>query len=191
MYEKKLFKYEAAGFFAIYASAVFLHFVYDITDGNIFSILFGAVNESVWENVKIFIMPYAAWAVIELFCADPPLKQFTVAKTAGLCFLIIVNIVWFYLYTFFTKAPVLAVDIGFSAVWLAVSLALSYRLTLSDRNLNELFPIASLTLLLLLVLYFTFSVFPPKIGLFKDCTTGTYGIPVDGLLPEAVFKPVQ
>ena len=50
----KLKKFEIAGVLIIYAAASLLHFLYRLTDGNIFAILFGAVNESVWENIKNF-----------------------------------------------------------------------------------------------------------------------------------------
>ena len=39
---------EIVGVFLVFGLATLLHFIYDLTDGSVFSILFGAINESVW-----------------------------------------------------------------------------------------------------------------------------------------------
>lgn len=66
MGNNKLKKLEICGVFFIFICGTLLHFVYQWSNKSVVSILFGAVNESVWEHVKIFALPYAAWAIIEL-----------------------------------------------------------------------------------------------------------------------------
>ncbi len=190
MNAQRLKRYEISGAVLIFASAVLLHFSYELTNGNVFAILFGSVNESVWENVKNFMLPYVLWGFVELFCLRPPLRQFAVAKTAGLYFLVFANIISFYIYTFFTGGPILAADIIFSAIWLAAAQYVSYKTATSEKIPENSFSVACFLLLLFLVMYFTFTAFPPKIDLFRDNVTGTYGIPVEGLLPESVFLPL-
>ena len=190
MNKSKFKKCEIVGIFLIYAGAALLHFLYDLTNGNIFAVLFGSVNESVWENIKNFILPYVLWSVIELFGIKPPFKQFVVAKVAGLYFLIAANIASFYIYTFFTGGPILIVDLILAAVWLTLSQYCSYRLTTTEKNLRDRFTIAVFLLFLMVVMYFTFTAFPPHSSLFLDYETGTYGVPVAGLLPESVFLPM-
>lgn len=190
MNKVKFKKYEIAGIIFIYAGAVLLHFLFGLTGGNIFSILFASVNESVWENIKIFILPYMIWSVIELFSVKPPFKQFVVAKVTGLYFLIAANIAAFYIYTLFTGGPVFIIDLVLAAVWLILAQYCSHKLTVVPKDLSDRFAIAVFLLFLLVVMYFTFTAFPPHVSLFLDHNTGTYGVPVPGLLPESVFRPL-
>lgn len=48
---------EIVGVFFVFSLVFLLHYIYQLTDGTVFSILFGAVNESVWENTKYFSLP--------------------------------------------------------------------------------------------------------------------------------------
>ena len=186
----KLKSYETIGCLAIFILAVMLHFVNNFTD-SVLGIIFGAVNESIWENVKIFAVPYIAWAVMEVLLIHPPLKQFTVAKVSGLCVLLTANIISHYTYTMFTGGAVVAVDIVLSIVWLCLSQIIAFNLANLNQDLSKYFSIAVLILFLFAMMLFTFTVFPPKVDLFLDKNTNTYGVPVKGLLPEAVFYNLQ
>ena len=168
--------FEITGFPVIYLIAVFLHFVFDITNGSALSILFGAVNESVWEHVKIFAAGYVVWAVFELLCIKPPVKKFVVAKTFSLYALSLSIISFFYIYTYFTKKPLLGLDIAASVIFVALSQLSSYLLTTRDNKIKDYFPVACMMLMLYFLMFFSFTMFPPKADLFKDPLTGTYGI---------------
>lgn len=175
---QKLYKtLEIIGFFFTYLLAVFLHFAYDLSDGSVLSILFGAVNESVWEHIKIFSVGFMLWSVITLLWARPPFCKFVVAKTLSLYFLILSIILFFYTYNLFTDGPILALDIISSIVFVALAKYLSYKLTTEDNNLKDYFAVAVMLLMMFFVMFFSFTVFPPQIDLFKDPITGTYGIP--------------
>lgn len=176
---KELFKkMEIGGVFAVFLAGTLLHFVYDWSNGSAAAVLFGAVNESVWEHVKIFTMPYAAWAVIELAAAMPPFKQFVVAKIAGLYTLGILTIVFFYVYTGIIGSSILWLDILSVFVWIAVSFWVSYKLTYCVKDLRFLFLLSVVMLLLFGAMYFSFTAAPPHLELFKDPVTGMYGVPV-------------
>lgn len=175
--DKKLFRrLEIAGVFFTFFFAVFLHFIYDLTNGSIVSIIFGSVNESIWEHMKIYGISYVIWAVVELLVIKPKFKQFVVSKMIALTFLLLAIPLFYYGYTFFTKEPILFVDIGTSIVWVIISFFISYRLVLSDKDLSGFYHISLLVLLLYIVMFFSFSVFPPKLELFRDTVTGMYGI---------------
>ena len=90
---------EAVGCVVIYAAAVFLHFFYRLSGGSPLSILYGAVNESVWEHTKIFSAGYVGYALLQLCWIKVPFKRYVVAKCAGLYFLMLAMIGFFYLYT--------------------------------------------------------------------------------------------
>lgn len=78
---------EIMGVLFTFLMGTLLHFVYTWSNGAVWSILFGAINESVWEHVKIFAMPYLLWGVFELACARPYFKMFVISKVVGLYFL--------------------------------------------------------------------------------------------------------
>lgn len=176
MRKNLLLRLEAAGTFIIFILASLLHFAYDLSP-NVLTALFGAVNESIWEHIKIFSVAYLFYAFIEYLWARPSLKRFTVAKTVGLLAQGLFIPLVYYTYTLFTKRPVLIVDllIGFFAA--AVGMLVSYRLYKSDRDLEKYFYTALMMLFLALMMILCFSYFPPETKLFRDVVTGTYGVP--------------
>ncbi|MGN1050738.1 MAG: DUF6512 family protein [Acutalibacteraceae bacterium] len=174
---KKLFRnLEIAGTVFILILATFLHFVYDLSKGNALASIFGAVNESVWENTKIFLFAYLIWAVIEFLCAKIPFKQFVVSKVIGAYFLGISIILLFYFYNIFTKGAVVYIDISIGVLMTILSQIISYRLVLGDRDLKEVYIPSLFFLALLLIMLFSFSIYPPKFPLFRDEATGFYGV---------------
>ncbi len=185
---KRLFKIlEISGVFVIYLIASLLHFVYDLSNGSVLSILFGAVNESVWEHIKIFAVGYVFWAMVELLIIKPPFKKFVVAKTISLYFLSVSIPAFFYFYNLFTSDAILILDLLSAAVFLALAQYFSYCLTTNENSISDYFPVALMLLMLYFVMFFSFTVFPPKIDLFKDPVTGMYGIIDDHIDTGAVF----
>ena len=176
MSDKKFRIAEIVGIPIIYLIAVFLHFVYDFTNGSVLSILFGAVNESVWEHIKIFAAGYVIWSMIELLWLKPSFKKFVVSKTISLYFLCSAIIVFFYTYNLFTPKPVLWLDISSSFVFVILSQYFSYKLYNCDKNIGGYFPVAVTALMMFFIMFFSFTVFPPKADLFKDPLTGGYGL---------------
>lgn len=187
MNERKFKTLEIVGVVVIYLIATFLHFVYDLSGGSTLSILFGAVNESVWEHIKIFAVGYVVWTLIEILWVKPPFKKFVTAKTVSLYFLSISIIVFFYTYNLFTEEPILIVDLLSSFVFVALSQYISFRLTVSDNEIEDYFSVAVLLLMTYFVMFFSFTVFPPKADLFKDPVTGMYGIIEKHIDTGAVF----
>lgn len=187
MSERKFKLLETAGIPLIYLIASLLHFVYDLSGGSTLSILFGAVNESVWEHVKIFAVGFVVWAVIELLWVKPSFKKFVTAKTISLYLLSVSIIVFFYTYNLFVNEPVLWLDLLSSFAFVCLSQYTSYRLTVGDNKIADYFPVSVLLLMTYFIMFFSFTVFPPKVDLFKDPVTGMYGI-IDKSIDEgAVF----
>lgn len=170
-----LLKLEAAGAVIVFILASLLHYSYDLSP-NVLTSLFGAVNESIWEHIKIFTIAYLFYAFIEFLWARPSLKRFTVAKVAGALIQGAFIPLAYYAYTFFTKKPVLIVDllIGFLAA--ALGFFVSYRLYKSDREIEKYFLTSIMMLFLILMSLLCFTYFPPEVELFRDVVTGEYGV---------------
>lgn len=181
---EKLFKrLEIAGGAVTFAVASFLHFLYDLTGGSIVGALFGAVNESVWEHLKIFSIAYIVWAITELLWAKPPIKKFVWAKALGLYAMCISIALFFFTYTMFTGKPILVLDLASGIVFSVLGHFISYKVTLMDSNQGQYFYTGVMLIFLAIIMILCFSFYPPQSVLFKDPVTGLYGI-----LPKAADK---
>ena len=166
---------EALGCIVIYSAAVFLHFVYELSGGSALGLLFGAVNESVWEHVKVFSAAYAGWALLQLMWIRAPFRRYTVSKCIGLYALMGGMIVFFYICTAVAGRSIHAVNIISSAVILITAQAISCVGTICDNKLADYFHPALMLILLYYLMFFSFTIFPPKLGLFR-APEGGYGI---------------
>ncbi len=152
---------------------VFLWQIYNLTTGNPIGILFGAVNDSIWEQLKCLILGYVAFGLIELVSSKPYFRQFTVSKAMGLCSTIILYIflryfLWGIYNTYVNLATALCALIG-GYVVSAVVIG-------TGKRVRDLFTVSCFMLLLIFVMYFSFTIFPPHLALFQDPSTGLYGI---------------
>ncbi len=165
--------------FFVSGLATLLHFIYDLTDGSVFAVLFGAVNESVWENTKIFLVAYCVWAVVELLVSKAPFKRFVIGKVIGIYFLAGYIILLHYFYVLFTGKSIMAVDItlGFTSVILAH--IISYKIVSGRAKVESYFVPSLFLLALFFVAIFSFTAFPPHLELFRDENTGFYGVVPD------------
>ncbi len=158
---------EFFGFFVIICATVFLWNIYELSGKATPAVIFGAVNESVWEKTKCLSISYALYAIIQIFCVKPPFKQFVTAKAISLSAALTLFIVADYCLDY--DLPVLAAAV-FSG------LVCSYLLTRSSLNLRVIFAPMCFFLLLIFMMTFTFTAFAPKLGIFQDPYTGYYGV---------------
>ena len=130
---------EATGCVLIYSAAVLLHYVYPLSQGAALSIVFGAVNESIWEHTKIFAAPYIGWALIQLCWLNVRFRRYVVAKVIGLYLMAGVIIGSSYLLILFTDNTVFWVDIAVSLIAVLTAQGLSQRLETAENRLDEFF----------------------------------------------------
>lgn len=167
---------ERFGTVFVFAAAVLLHFIYDISGHQAWSVIFGAVNESVWEHIKIFALPYVIWSFIELFCIRLPFKRFVVTKTATLYLIMIAIPLLYYAYTAALGTGYLWVDILISVLVTVLAFFCSYKIMTEVKNIEKFYPLALFMLAVYYIMFAFFTAAPPKIFLFQDPVTGVYGI---------------
>ncbi len=167
---------EAVGCAVIYCTAVFLHFVYPLSGGAALSIVFGAVNESIWEHSKIFAAAYIGWSLLQICWLKVHFKRYAVSKCVGLYALSGMIIGVPYLYTAFTGGHIAWVDILSSLLAVILTQALTYRLETGENRLADFFAPALMLLMLYYLMFFSFTIFPPKVSLFRDPVSGGYGL---------------
>jgi len=167
--------WQLSGFLFTAVAGTLLHFSFDWTGGNWAAGLFSAVNESIWEHLKLLFYPMILFAATEYYALGQDIPGFWCTKLLGILFGLVLIPVLYYTYTGISGISVdwLNIAIFFFAAgavfWLETQLLTgNYSCPLGRR--------ISLLLLLLLAVSFTVLTFqPPHIPLFRDPLTGTYG----------------
>ena len=161
---------EIAGMIFVLLSSLFMSKLNDLCGGSLVGMMFGSVNQSIWESCKTLLLPYLIWGMIELLSLSVHMHAFTVAKTISLFFLGIAYTALRLIYGY-DKPCIFAAVICVTAAF-----ALSFLLCNSKFDLSALFPVSVFLLFLFWALYFSFTPFPPKSLIFLDPQTGIYGI---------------
>ena len=171
-YAKYLTELEMGGILFCFLVSVLMKQLYALTDGHLIGVLFGAVNNSVWEQTKTLLLPYLLWGLLELLSVQPSMKRLTAAKTLSL----------YLLGGLLCGGGLLlrpcgaAANTAFSLAAVTFCSLFSLWLYRSPLYLKNLFAPCVLLLFLFVSLYFSFTPFPPQLALFRDDETGMFGI---------------
>ena len=173
---RRISYYELVGVFFIIMLGSIFHFAFEWSGGQEIVGFFSAVNESVWEHLKIGYWPAVLFALIEYRYLQRLTDNFLFAKTVGIYLIPIVITVLFYSYTAITGESILAVDILTFILAVIVGQLASYKLMIW-KKLPHSFNRASLIALIILgVVFVVFTYYPPRLNIFQDPITGKYGI---------------
>ncbi|MCG9480017.1 MAG: DUF6512 family protein [Actinomycetia bacterium] len=172
---KTILKWEMYGILFMVLLGSFLHFIFELSGGLTAAALIGAVNESVWEHLKIGFWPAFIWAIIEFFVFGKRTRNFLLAKGTSIT-LIAFLITGIYYSSVALGIETLALDIGNFVVSIALSQVISYRIMLVQRNYRVLNMIGVVLIIINLTGFSLLSYYPPRCPLFKDPVTGGYGI---------------
>ena len=80
--KQSIASWQIGGFIFTSVLGTFLHFLFDLTGGNLVAALFSAVNESTFEHMKILFFPTFIFAVVESFFLKE-IKSFWSVKFVG------------------------------------------------------------------------------------------------------------
>lgn len=171
--QKKLY---IIGFFAIAILGTILHFVYEYSQNNIIVAIFSAVNESVWEHLKIAVMPMFLWTFIEFVILKYRRANLWSSLLIKLLTVIAFIPISYYIYTAILGTNVLWLDITIFYVAILLAQILGYK-ELNSKDINVKYEEISKYLVIIIFLTFVlFTFLPPNIGIFKDEVTSTYGV---------------
>ena len=172
---KKVAYWQMGGFLFTAVVGTLLHFLFDWTGQNIFVALFSAVNESIWEHLKLLFYPMAAAAVIQYFIWGRDTDSFWCVKLIGiLAGLLLIPLVY-YTYTGIlgVKADWFNITIFFLAAAFVYWLEAKLFLCQFSCPINSKIALVLIVFLAILFTVLTFA--PPHIPFFQDPLTGTYG----------------
>lgn len=154
-----------------------LHFIYDWFGGSIAAV-FGAVNESTWEHLKLIFWPMVIMGIIEYFIYGKSLKSFIPIRVLSILIGMLTTVALFYTYSGILGFNFLIADILTFILGVLVAYCYSVKQfekenTLLSKKTTNIFFIA--LLVVLIICFSVFSFFPPHIGLFLDPVTNSYG----------------
>ncbi len=169
-------RFAVAGFFFIVFVGSAMHFVYELSGGNAVVAVFAAVNESVWEHLKLAFFPAVLFSALEYVFVRKKTKNFLIAKTVSYYVMPITIIVLFYGYKLIFKQHTLVWDILVFVIAVALGQFANFRILISKEASNFLKVISALMLVVVSLCFLLFTYFPPHNFLFKDPLTGGFGI---------------
>lgn len=156
-------------------TGVLLHFAYGWSGGSRVVAAIAPANESVWEHLKLVLIPVLALGAVEArWVADR--RRLWLAKLVEVIAASGFVVAFFYTYTgAFGVDSIVAVDILSFLAAVAGGQWLSYRIVISARSRPVPLAVSVTTLVLLVVGFGVLTFKPPHVPLFQEIATGAYG----------------
>lgn len=170
----KIRNYQIFSILFTFILGTLLHFTYEFLGKNIFVASFSAVNESVWEHLKLLFFPMLLTTIIGYFYIGKNVPNFLCSKTIGIITSMLFTIIFFYTYSGIIGKNISIIDISLFFVATLLGEYVAYKLMNSNFKCNLKIAIIVLSILGICFIIFTYST--PKIGIFKDPITEQYGI---------------
>lgn len=167
--------WQMGGFIFTAAVGTLLHFLFGWTGGNAVVALFSAVNESIWEHLKLLFYPMVAVAIIEYFFWGKNVESFWCIKLIGIVSGLVLIPVAYYTYTGILGVNVDWLNITIFFFSAAVVYWVETKLFQNDFTCPMGSKLAVALICLNAVVFTIFTFVPPHIPLFQDPMTGTYG----------------
>lgn len=165
---------EFYGFLFISLFGTLSHFLYDLSNNKYAAVLF-AVNESVWEHMKLVVFPSLVWLIIEIpFIGDNP--NFILAKFVSLITMLVLIPILYYFYIWIFKKHNVIFSIFEFIFSIFVGQFLSY-LVLKIDLVGKIYNNISLIFLILIYSYFLVAtLIPGNSDIFIDPITKKKGV---------------
>ena len=165
--KKSISFWQMVGFIAAGVGGTLLHFLYDWTGQNPVAGAFSAVNESIWEHMKLLFFPMLVFSLIEYSRIGKDYPNFWCVKLIGTLMGLTVIPVIYYTYTG---------ALGVSADWFNIAIFfitagavywLETRLLQNSRPRCTFPAVALGTLLLIGVVFVMLTYYPLNLPLFQ------------------------
>ena len=154
-----------------------LHFTYQWSGKNLFIASFSAVNESVWEHLKLAFYPMLIMAIVEYFFVKEIANNYIEAKTIGIFGSIAFIVISFFTYTGIIGTNFFLIDILIFIISIIIGEYIAYKLMKrKNESTVQSKVLASVITIFLLCCFIICTYCTPEVNLFRDFTTGVYGI---------------
>ncbi|MFW9969207.1 MAG: DUF6512 family protein [Candidatus Odinarchaeota archaeon] len=174
--KRTVLTWEIIGMVFITFLGSFLHFLFELSGYFAPIGAIAAVNESVWEHLKLGFWPLLLFSLIEYRFIEKNANNFVIAKAIAAFVIPLVIIVFFYTYTAILGTDLLFLDIFSFVLAIVIAQLVSYKILTSPKISNIYTIISYLSLFTLGLLFILFTYIPPYFPLFEDPVTNSYGI---------------
>lgn len=193
--QRSLLYWEVGAFVWIMIAGSALHFTYELSSFNPVAALFGSVNESTWEHLKLFFWPGLAYAVVQHAFVKDYANNFWLAKAAALFVTPLGVIFSFYFYLGIALPRYgegfLWADIGTGALGVLAGNIVAYRILTSPPRSKRSQLSGKVAILAMTAVFLLLTYFPIRVFLFEDFIgyeyRGEYGI-LDDYSEHLVFS---
>lgn len=151
-----------------------LHFTYELSNYNTIVGLFSAVNESVWEHLKLLAFPMILMALIGFFVVKEQRKNYWLSQVIGIITAMLFVVIFFYTYTGIIGKNIAVLDIGSFIIGIILGEYVIYKILKVENEFKAEIP-SIILIIIILLLFITFTFYPPIIPLFEDPIYGTFG----------------
>jgi hypothetical protein len=176
--KRKVLGWELGGIVFILLLGAVLHFAFEWSGEWRPLAVIAAVNESVWEHLKLGFWPALLYSAIEYRFLRGISNNFIVARTTAAIVIPAAIVALFYAYTAVVE-DMLVADILIFVVAVVLGQVASYGVLRSRLLPRGLHWLAAVGLILLVLAFALLTFYAPDFGLFRDSASGAYGIPVD------------
>ena len=167
--------WQLMGFAITSLGGTLLHFLYEWLGEAVWIAPFSGVNESTWEHMKLLFWPMFIYAVIQSFFFQER-EDFWNIKLKGIAFGLILIPIIFYTYNGVIGRSPDWINIAIFFASAATAYIYETRQFNKDSTESKNSKIAFYLLCVIALLFVIFTFRTPKIGLFKDPLTESFGI---------------
>ncbi|WP_242865876.1 DUF6512 family protein [Desnuesiella massiliensis] len=171
-------KWIMLGIPALFIIGSIMHFAYDLTGKIALIGIFSPINESIWEHLKMVLIPIIAWWGAYYGSKG---KKYNINKerwfwgtVISIISSMVIIVAFYYTYTQATGIESLALDIFDLFLGIAVGQCLGLHIYKYSKGINIYVSICIMILLIVVFGIFTFN--PLYVPLFKDGSSGKYGL---------------
>ncbi len=173
--KKSLLLWQTIGFIFTSIAGILLHFLYEWSGDALLVAPFSAVNESIWEHMKLLFVSLFIFTIFESRYFKDDFKNFWCAKLRVTVLGLITIPVLYYTYTgiFGRSADWFNIAIFFIAA--AITFLSETRRLLSNKPCILSNKAVLVIFIIIALLFVIFTFYPPEIPLFQDPRTSLYG----------------
>ena len=173
--KKSIWLWQLVGFSTTSFFGTLLHFLYEWLNESVWIASFSGVNESTWEHMKLLFWPMMIFAVMQSFFFRER-DDFWCVKLRGILLGLLLIPLLFYTYNGVIGKSPDWLNIAIFFVSAATAYIYETRLFNSEKMLckSPKIAIAVLSAIALMFVIFTFAT--PKLAIFKDPLSSTYGL---------------
>ena len=160
----------------LFMAGAFMHYFYSLSRKNVLVGLIAPVNESVWEHIKIAVIPTYIVALVKMWIIEERKCNLWSSLFFKVITIIILIPTFFYSYQAITKIESVVIDIIIFYISIICSELIEYfvqnRFKISSKN-EDVFKYLNL---FMIITFIVFTFIPPRFEIFKDKITNKYGI---------------